>query len=1186
MILSKLEVHGFKSFGRKTEVKFDGGITAVVGPNGCGKTNIVDAIRWGLGEQRPTVLRADRMENIIFGGSQSARPLGMAEVSITFDNSKSILPIDYKEVVVTRRLYRSGESEYLLNKTPVRLKDITDLLMDTGIGADAYSVIELKMIEDILSEKAEDRRRLLEEAAGVTKYKYRLKAALRKLDATQNDLLRVTDIIQEVDRNVKSLKRQVQKAQRYQEIQKELKLTDLRRSRQIYQGLLDKIQPIKIEIRTLQKQKVGKTTEITKDEADLEAMRLNLISKEKDLLAVQEKFSQIVEKIHRHEGDIRVGKERRLSLTNRIERYTQEVEDLRRRLEEQKNHLQVTHQEREAFQVKITSTGRIFTNKKKELEVFQQGLNLQRLELTKQKREIIGCFEEIQRLHEEEAKFRTQVDNNRGRLDRLEEEDNSFEEALHRLEKQREELDTILKQAYKSHGASKENLEKSLREKESVAKQLENEKEQFYRNQGERDVLQGRHRFLNQIIENQEGITDGSRIILNENLNGLVGVLADLLHVDKKLQYAVETGLGEAAQYLVMTDIDKAMHALTVLDERGGGRVSIIALDRLKGFQKTQPSVTLPKTDDMIGWADDLISCDAAIKPAVTFLLGDMLIVRDMDTARKLLKEDLGACRLVTLKGEMISGRGLVQASFKDAKDIGLIGRKERIKELADQISALEVSIANSQEQMKAKEIRLRDISDQIQTIEQEVKQSGDRVHELEKDQTRIQFEMDKSEEGQKRNSGERQRLLDEIEQGKTGIEAIRPKLEAVTEKRDMIEKRTVIIQTEVDRLEQDERTLEEEVHKHNLMVVRLNGEAKNLDYDIERSTKLIEELQKTAETRAKEIEEAKIAIEEQTLEIQLNEEKLMEEFEEREVLDRTRQARETDFRELQEVLQGKEKEIRVVRRDREEAAERIHTLEMEISELEHQMSALSSRIQESYEEDIAALSFDEVVEINQAEREIEDLKFKLKNLGPVNLVAIEEYEQENERFNFLMQQRDDLLSAEETLKETIKKINETARERFLEIFDQVRKNFQNLYVRFFKGGEADLRLEEGVDPLEAKVEIMARPAGKQLRAIDLLSGGEKALTAISLLFALYEVKPSPFCILDEVDAPLDDANIERFTHVLSQYAEKTQFVIVSHNKNTMKAADALYGVTMEEEGVSKLVSVRFNEKAEKTASN
>ncbi|MBN1783130.1 chromosome segregation protein SMC [bacterium] len=1179
MILSKISIHGFKSFARKEELRFDGGLTVIVGPNGCGKTNVVDAIRWGLGEQRPSILRADRMDSLIFGGAQSAKPLGMAEVSLHFDNSRHVLPIDYNEVVVTRRLFRSGESEYLLNKSVVRLKDISDLLMDTGIGADAYSVIELKMVEDILSEKAEDRRKLIEEAAGVTKYKHRLKAAIRKLESTHTDLLRVNDIIQEVDRTVRSLKRQVSRAEKYQEIQNQLKDIELQRGSHLYVQLQSEIKPLREELKALSTQKDGRTTEISKDETELESLRLRLAEKEKALVDIQEKLGEVTERIHRREGDIRVGKERIASLQDRKERHAREIETLKKRLEEQKSHLELANRDREALQVKITSTGRIFTNKKKELEVFQQGLNLKRLDLNQHKKQIIGCLEEINRLSSEETQLRAGNDSNRGRLDRLDEEDNNHRATLDRIRETRRDLETAYQEAREKRHAVITNRDKVQSEIEFIRKTIESGKEAFFRDQGETDSLQGRLVFLENLIENQEGMANGSRELIKVKANGLVGVLADMLKVKQVHRLPVDTGLGEAAGYLVFDKTETAVNALEYLKNHDAGKATMVSMDLVPSGGSSSKRPDLSGDADVIGWGNDLAECDKQVRPLLDFLIGDLLVVKDLKAARRLVGSLKGAFyRIVTLDGELMTTWGHIRTREAVQPDAGRVGRRQRLDELKAQIAAIEKRMRDAEKSLETDAAKLEAFQKELQEIEKTLSEVETGLVQVEKQRDKAEFEAEQAEAGLARNSEERAKLLQDIEQGRIGLDAIRPKMDTCLEQREKIEENTTRIQSEVDRLEKEEEVLEDEVHKHNLAVVRLNGEAKNLDYDIERSGNLIQEIETTIGQRIQEIGEADASIERLTEETTQYQKYLLEDFAEKDEKEAVRQERETDYQNMRNELDIKEKEIRQIRRDRDEVSERLHALEMQISDLTHRAQTLKANIRERYNVNIEMRPPEGELDVEEASRTIEDLKNKLNNFGPVNLLALEEYDQEKTRLDFLEQQRDDLLSAEQTLEETILKINETARTRFNDVFQKVRTNFQETFKRFFRGGDSDLLLPEGEDPLEARIEIKARPAGKQLRDIDLLSGGEKALTAISLLFALYMVKPSPVCVLDEIDAPLDDANVQRFTRVLGEFAEKTQFVIVTHNKMTMRCASSLYGVTMQEQGVSKIVSVKFDD--------
>lgn len=1177
MILTKVNIQGFKSFARKAELKFNGNVTCVVGPNGCGKTNVVDAIRWGLGEQRASVFRADRMENLIFGGAQSAKPLGMAEVSITFDNSSNLLPIDYNEVVITRRLYRSGESEYLLNKNQVRLKDIQDLIMDTGIGADAYSVIELKMVEDILSDRAEDRRKLLESAAGVTKYKHRLKAAIRKLDATKNDLLRVNDIISEVERAVRSLKRQVDKARRYQEFTNEVRDLDLKRGRLLLEQFQEKLKPLQNDLKNLNTQKAGHKTEMSKEETALETKRLKLVEHEKSLNEALQILNKVIESIHQKEGDIRVGKERVASLEDRTVRYTKEIDDLQQRLEDQHNHLDAANRDRESLQSKIGSTSRFFNNKKKELEVFQQGLNLKRLDLNHKKKEIIECLELMNQIKNKETQIRASVDNCQGRLERLEEEDKNYHGLQEEVKAKQIEMQGAIKSKELALSKIVKERDKNIQDEEKLSKAIESLKDNYFKDRGELDLLNGRHAFLKNLIENKEGVTDGAKLLLNEKLPGMVGVLADLIQMDPNFRQAVESGLGEASQYLLFDERNQAFQALDHLKAKGGGRVFMASLDRIQKSSSVKHA-TLPTHEGIVGWANDLVECDSRLKPLLQYLLGDLIVVNDLKSVQDLDVINNSLHRVVSLDGDIMTGWGVVQASEKKGQDSSLVGRKQRMEELAVQIQKMTKQVQDAEIKLKELESEKESCLSKRKDILNQMRQAEESVRQIEKQWEKLEFEEEASKTGIQKNSDERQRLLKDIEEGRENLENLRPELDKLQEKREEVEQVSSQIQTEVEKLEEEENAMAEEVHRHNLTLVRLNGEAKNLEYDIQRSQSLIDDTENTIDQRGLEIEEAKRNIVHIKAEIEEKEKLLVDEFKQKEVHEKDREKIEFEYSQVRDELQKHEQEMREVRRSQDIVSEKLHNLEMEITDIEHRIRALNDRMFEAYETHLTEVELNKELNLTESEERIQDLKQKIKNLGPVNLVALNEYDQEKSRLDFLTQQRDDLLSAEDTLKETILKINNTARERFLDVFSQVRKNFQETFVRFFQGGEADLKLPEDEDPLEAQIEIYARPTGKQMRDLDLLSGGEKALTAISLLFSLYQVKPSPFCILDEVDAPLDDLNVERFTKVLSEFAEKTQFILVTHNKMTMKAAQTLFGVTMQEEGVSKIVSVKFDE--------
>jgi chromosome segregation protein len=804
---------------------------------------------------------------------------------------------------------------------------------------------------------------------------------------------------------------------------------------------------------------------------------------------------------------------------------------------------------------------------------------VKRLDLNQHKKQIIGCLEEMSRLSTEETQLRAQNDGNRGRLERLDEEDKSHQATLDRVRIEQKEHESIYRDQLKKRQKATNNRERLQSEIEFIRKTIETHKEQFFRDQGELDSLEGRAAFLQNLIESQEGMANGSRELIKIKAKGLVGVLGDLIDVSPEHRQAVETGLGEAAGYLVFEKVESAVEALEYLHHHDGGRATMVSLDlvKAKGLQKNQPK--LPENTHIIGWGNEIVSCDPLYRGLLNYLCGDLLVVKELKTARSLISEikDI-MIRIVTLDGELFTTWGYLRTRETAVRDTGMIGRQQRIRELQHQIDEIRKRLKKSEKLIASESERLGNLQQELHDLEHAFAEIETEVIGIEKLRDKSQFEMEQAEAGLERNAGERAKLLKDIEKGKEGLDNIRPKMEALHEERERIEQQTHHVQSEVDRLEQEEASMEEEVHRQNLAVVRLNGEAKNLDYDIDRSKKLIDEIQSTIGQRTGEIEEARQSIVRLKAEAENHEKQLLEDFKSRDEKENVKQKREVEYQNLRNELAEKEKEIRQIRRDRDEVSEKIHTIEMEISELTHRAQSLKDSLKERYNVNIEIRTPEGELDIDETGRQIDDLKDKLNQFGPVNLLALEEYDQEKERLDFLIQQRGDLLSAEQTLEETILRINETARTRFLDVYQKVRTNFHETFKRFFRGGEADLLLPEDEDPLEARIEIKARPAGKQLRDIDLLSGGEKALTAISLLFALYMVKPSPVCVLDEIDAPLDDANVTRFTRVLEEFAQKTQFIIVTHNKMTMRCASNLYGVTMQEQGVSKIVSVRFDE--------
>ncbi len=1183
MYLSKLELRGFKSFANKTELIFKPGLTCIVGPNGSGKTNIVDAIRWVLGEQRAGVLRSDKMDKVIFAGSSSQKPLGMAEVSMTIQNDRSVLPSEYTEVVVTRRLYRSGESEYLLNKRPCRLKDINDLFLDTGMGPDSYSVIELKMVESILSSKTEDKLRLFEEAAGINKYKHRRAAALRKLNATQEDLNRVNDIISEVERTVNSLKRQVKKAERYQQLSKEIEELDLRHAALELGKILRQLRPLKQQLEQQQQAFQTDRSRLSKDEAILEKMRAEMIGFEDRLSSVQSDLDAVVQKIHSKENELTVAKERIRSLKEKITRYRSEKEQIKKRqqlllkrLDESRPKLQELREISDGYKLK-------FRLKKEELDGFEKILNRRRLEANENRMKLVELLKELDKKEKEKSRHESQSLLLSGRKEQLEKE-------LREAEKEVERLKAVLAEQSQNDSAQEkehQKLQKDLTRAEEAFAQIsaavQETREALLQLKTRLDGKLQQRNFFQHVIEVNEGFPDGVRFLLERQreLPGLLGPVGDLLNVPEKYRRAVEAILAEMASYLVVEKASQAYKAVEWLREKKLGHVTFIVLEWFKKKKTERPAI---RAQGVLGWADELVSTGKPYRDLVAWLLGSYLIVEDDETRRRIFEQQ--GVSTVTLAGELTSSEGVLRSgSYEQGNRTSNIARKSQLEEIVAEIEALEAEQIQLQkklaEQNRQFEERQADLERKNQALKQyEQAHFEKRVH------------LEKNRDAAHKMSAHVEQLKKElattehsIEEAYEKINRLMPAIEDLLKQKARYERESQKLLKKVQELESERNELAEEVHELNLNLVRTTSELKSVESEIERLGRTVKDLSRTLAQRDREIGEAETDIAHFEEVVEKTHTELAAFYERRETLVRERNDVRKMLEETKEKLQVKEAEVKRAREAGESSSDQLRNLKLQISELDLKQENIRSNINEKYAIQVEPATPKSPGELEEISERLELLRRRLQNFGPVNLLSLEEYEKESKRLEFLEKQRDDLLDARRTLLETISVINKTAHDRFYDIFQKIRTNFRANFRAFFDGGEGDLQIRfDPDDPLEAEIKIKAKPGGKEISSMDLLSAGEKALTAIALLFSIYQVKPSPFCVLDEVDAPLDDQNLRRFLKVVRDFSDTVQFILVTHNKVTMEASDNIYGVTMAEEGVSRLVSVRFAKADDPTA--
>jgi len=1170
MYLSKLELIGFKSFANKTLLKFDSGMTSIVGPNGCGKTNVVDAIRWALGEQKSSTLRSDVMENVIFSGSRTRKPLGMSEVSLTIENTKGILPTEYSEVTITRRLFRSGESEYLLNKAQCRLKDIVELFMDTGMGANAYSVIELKMIETILSDRTEERRKLFEEAAGVTKYKARRKEALRRLDQVTADLEKIDSIIKEVTKNVASLERQAEKAEKYNEFSNTLRTNEIDLMEREYSVSHNKLAPLRDVLKQHEETRSQLSTELAKFES-----LIDLINKEEQEIEDQLRISErTLKEKNETFGRLRetiVGTEERiLSLGTQYEGAQKDIE----RLETDEKALSYTLNEHINTITELASNAETQIKLKEESSASyiaaRSVLDTKHSEFQTAQREVSSLLDERDELSSGAAQAKARLEELARRSIQLTDEEERLQIQQNSLKDKETASSIEHENALRALADSEQVRREAQQRRESLKATIDSLQSKSFGLQKEIGQHISKIEFLTSLVERSLGTSEGAEFLMKNHQwstsGGPITVL-DAINTTPEYRVAIENALGETGQYFIASTRAEAMNAIESLRHSQKGKATFICLDEI-------PQYNLPLSSQS---ALSITSFDDKYRNLYSLLLGTTSTAGTLQEAFDQLKNVNVIEKVVTLDGEVVTRSGILRGGSKKNSEGSLIGKQQQIEELESKANVLK-------EQVEAIDREIQEANSDygkigLKELDQNLQQAQQSFRNTERLLEQITYELKRTLEQIAAISKEKQELAVRNAEQTRQLEEIAPALEELEEKYQSANKRLVHAQSEVQTAEQTLSAASEEYTAAQVRAAeaqsildRTRSEIKRLEGEISAGKALLQEKKSDCERfqSEKTSNEVKI-VELQSMLAALESEIGLSETQHRSVLDQKK--------EKQTLAQKYRDGLREQRQEQEKTISATHELELKIQEIESKITNILLRAREEFQlEGLETKDYseDDNFSFGESRETIQQLKQSIRNLGNVNQLAYEEFIREKERQEFLTTQRKDLADAQSTLLETIEEINTTATAKFLETFAQVRIYFQDIFRSLFtEGDECELKLEEG-DPLEAQIEIIARPRGKKPHGIESLSGGEKTMTAIALLFAIYLVKPSPFCILDEVDAPLDDANIDRFLQLVKRFTKETQFIVVTHNKRTMAAADALYGVTQEEDGVSKIVSVRL----------
>jgi chromosome segregation protein len=1188
----KIDLTGFKSFAEKTSLYFEPGITAVVGPNGCGKSNIIDAIKWVLGEQSIKSLRGAKMEDVIFNGTDEKEPINMAEVSLTLSNKDNILPIDSNEVVVSRRLFRSGESEYLINKAPVRLKDVTELFMGTGIGAEMYSIIEQGKIGLILSSKPEERRFIFEEASGITKYKSKKREAARKLEATDNNLLRVSDIINEVKRQINSITRQANKAERYKQRFDRLKELEVKLASYEY----DLLKKEKIQIET---QSAKVRDESHSMSREIERLREKLENQKASLAEIGERFSSLQSgkfskeaQVGQNRNKISVNKERTVELAKRVEDLKEEITSLEKRKESSQKLIQELEAHFQTISDSEDAKKDFLSEKEGSLEQLESGIKQNEKRIEENKQMVIDYMAERSKSRNEIVRLTSDIQNRSARLRRLNME---LEKVAGESDAIKKNLDGIKKEfnaAESRLGNIRSEQDRLKKEKEKISLSLGSLGENLESERKTLITLESKKSFLEDLIARHEGFAKGVRALLESakkgefRANGIKGVLANAIKVKRGYEFAVEVSLGGYAQCVISQDRQSALEAAEYLNKNKLGRATFIILDeQVKAEEIDEKMLGL---DGILGKLKDFVSADAGLENAMSNLLKNTYLVKSMAVAEDVFNavpdEVSKDVKLLTKGGEIFRKGYITGGATSKGEDAGIIGRETRLKETIEKIDLSRNGINEMEGERDVLNSNLTDAEKKLNNIEDLLKEEELEYHKKENELASVEGANSKLEEELSLLKLERDEVTEEINDytlRKNGLEGRLKELGTLEDKTQNIllnsqdsvknftkDREEVIVFIAQIKIEIQALSKEKNSLSQNLSLQKESYEtyAKTLDQkmgEVDSSNKKRDEL-------AQEIEELQREIEDLSEELKIASEELIQTG--------TSKGEHTA---VTEDIERRLNELYKISNQRKDAE---HNFEMKKSELGYKIETLRNRMSQLYKADMdtGSSEIDPSSDWGAIRREIDELNRKLESMGTVNLVAIEEHKELEERFNFLSHQRDDLTKAKDDLQKAIGKINKTTRKLFLETFEKIQFEFKNYFRYLFGGGQAEIFLLDEHDVLESGIEIVARPPGKKLQSITLLSGGEKALTAIALIFAVFKIKPSPFCFLDEVDAPLDESNIDRFSKALLEFTKKSQFIVVTHNKKTITLADVMYGITMEKSGISKIVSVKFHDEAKK----
>ncbi len=1182
MYLKKLELQGFKSFADKTVLDFMPGVTTVIGPNGSGKSNISDSIRWVLGEQSMKSLRGSKTEDVIFAGTQNRKSLGFAEASIIIDNTDGKLPIEFNEVTVTRRIYRNGESGYFINKTPCRLKDILELFMDTGIGKDGYSIIGQGKIDEILSNKSDERRHVFEEAAGIVKHRTRKAESEKKLEQTKLNLLRINDILSEIEVNLDPLKIQSEKAKKFLDLREELKSIEV--------GLfIYNIEIYKSKIEEILKDEDIFNTQIIREEERLsniqtqkEELRKNIEDITNQIESIQNLSLESEKRKEQLNSEININKERINNNNSNYDRLKLEIDESKDRikeLEEEKNQKQVKKDNLFSNKEKFSKE---LEEKETELANLTEKLSSKEIQIEEKKQKVEKNTDEKYEISNVISTLIANMENSEKRENNIKSEITSY---ISELDSSRIHKEEISKSFYEID-SRRNKIKNELEEIEEKRIEAENKLKDFQTKinniETDRRIKDSKLKFLEETEKEKEGYTKSIKAILkecekNQSLNkGNHGVLANLISAPKEYEIAIEMSLGQAMQNIVTDTEEDAKKLVNYLRENKLGRASFLPISSVNGKKLDKFS----NDKGVIGIASDLIKFDKKYEQIILNLLGRTLIVDNMDTAIAISKKDKYSFKIVTLEGDIVNPSGMITGGSVIQKTTNILGRSREIEELKKELKVLDSKIDKLKKEKEEYEENIEDTLSIVSSLEKEI-QEIEIVYATEKQKVVSEEEAIKKVEDRISKLREEQNTIKEQKDiSNKKQEELNNKIKELEEENskltDEINEYAILNkdnQKYIDDLKFDITNLKISVSSFDESADSINEMLDRINLDIENTKTIINNKTEQRSTIVDENSE----LEEKIKKIELEIEKLKQDFSNSgkkvEELKNDRQIKNEKLDEIEENILEQMKKI-------EELKNQVIKSDVKKAKLESERDQIINKMWEEYElTPGSATEYKKPTNAVEVQKQVNNLRNQIKDLGSINIDAIEEYKKLKERYDFMSEQRLDLEDTMTKLRKVIVELTEVMKEQFREKFRIINKNFSDVFKELFGGGKAELRLTDENDILESGIEIEVQPPGKKLQSMSLLSGGERAFTAIALLFAILKINPAPFCVLDEIEAALDDVNVYRFADYLKKFSSDTQFLVITHRKGTMEVADTVYGITMEENGISKLLSIDLKNK-------